>query len=186
MATTLVVPVPCLGLRVIFADAFGTPLTDSPGLLQRLSIGARLAVRTRLEILEPFVDRLPQQNQLQSAGDEDHRVGGRLVETLKSIVREAVAHGVRPGDHLPKLFDGPAQDRYVDIRHHGEDIWNRLEDAARQGDRTGDYSETKRLLVELQDINEDYLALALPRLEELLVPARKRDTRRLTFGRPSR
>jgi hypothetical protein len=42
-------------LRVVFATAFGTPLTDSPGLTQRLSIGARLAVRTRLEVLDPFL-----------------------------------------------------------------------------------------------------------------------------------
>jgi hypothetical protein len=52
--------------------------------------------------------------------------------------------------------------------------WNRLEDVGKEGDRTGDYTETERLLVELKEVNEDYLALALPRIEELLVPAEKR------------
>ena len=160
-------------LRVIFADAFGTPLTDSPGLLQRLSIGARLAVRTRLEILDPFIGSLSQPEL--SARDRDGRdLGARLVETLNAIVREAAAHGVRPDVQAPTLFDGSAQNRYEEIRDRGVDIWNKLEEAAKQGDRTGNYADTKGLLKGLTQINEDYLALVLPRLEELLVPAEKR------------
>ena len=56
-------------------------------------------------------------------------------------------------------------------------IWKRLEEVAKEGGRTGDCVETKRLLLELQQINEDYLALALPRIEEWLVPMGKRDVR---------
>jgi hypothetical protein len=171
-------------LRVIFAEAFGSPLTDSPGLVQRLSIGARLAVRTRLEILDPFIGRVSQtqREKLQSTRDEDEigrkfRVGGRLVEALNTIVREAASHGLRAGEHPPILFDGSAQHRYEEIRDRGGRAWNRLEAAAKEGDRTGDYSETERLLVELMQINEDYLALVLPRIEELLVPAGKRRVR---------
>jgi hypothetical protein len=52
--------------------------------------------------------------------------------------------------------------------------WTGLEEPCNEGDRTGDYSETERLLAELKQINEDYLALALPRIEDLLVPAEKR------------
>ena len=120
-------------LRVIFAEAFGSPLTNSPGLVQRLSIGARLAVRTRLEILDPFIGRVSQtqQEKSQSTRDEDEigrnfHVGGRLVEALNTIVREAASHGVRAGDHPPILFDGSAQPQYEEIRHRGERAWNRL------------------------------------------------------------
>jgi hypothetical protein len=155
-------------LRVIFADAFGTPLIDSPGKLQRLVIGARLAVRTQLEILAPFI------HELQNARGKNGRdIGGRIVETLDNIVREAEAHGLKRGGRTPKLYDGSAQRRYKEIRDRGTNIWPRLERAAKQGDRTGNYSEAKRLLLELQQINEDYLALALPRIEELLVPVEK-------------
>jgi hypothetical protein len=60
-------------LRVVFATAFGTPLTDSPGLTQRLSIGARLAVRTRLQVLDPFLGHISQihRDKVLSARPED-------------------------------------------------------------------------------------------------------------------
>jgi hypothetical protein len=171
-------------LRVIFAEAFGSPLTDSPGLLQRLSIGARLAIRTRLEILDPFIGRVSQvqKEKLESERDEDEigrrfHIGGRLVEALDTIIREAATHGLRPDAPPPVLFDGSAQHRYEEIRDRGMHTWNRLEEAAKQGDQTGDYSETERLLLELKRSNEDYLALVLPRIEELVVPAGKRRAR---------
>jgi hypothetical protein len=171
-------------LRVIFVEAFGSPLTDSPGLVQRLSIGARLAVRTRLEIIDPFIGRLSkaQQDKLQSTRDEDEigrhfGIGGRLVEALNTIVREAASHGLRVGDHPPILFDGSVQQLYEEIRDRGMRNWSLLEEAAKQGDRTGDYSEAEKLLAKLQEVNEDYLALVLPRIEELLVPAKKRRAR---------
>jgi len=171
-------------LRVIFAEAFGSPLTDSPGLVQRLSIGARLAIRCRLEIVDPFIGRVSQtqQEKSRSTRDEDEigrtfSIGGRLVEALNTIVREAASHGLREGDPAPILFDGTAQQRYEEIRDRGEQAWTRLEEAAKEGDRTGDYAEMERLLTELKQITDDYLALALPRIEELLVPAEKRVAR---------
>src|SRR5262249_43098859 len=79
-------------LRVIFALAFGSPLTDSPGLVQRLSIGARLAVRTRLEVLDPFLGRTSQvhQKKVLSTLPEDevsrrNPVGSRILEALDAI-----------------------------------------------------------------------------------------------------
>ena len=171
-------------LRVIFAEAFGSPLTDSPGLVQRLSIGARLAIRTRLEVVDPFIGRVSQtqQEKLRSTREEDEigrnfGIGGCLVEALNTIVREAASHGLRADDHAPILFDGPAQHRYEEIQHRGKQAWNGLEQAAKQGDQTGDYSETERLLKELKQIDEDYLVLVLPRIEELLVPEEKRRVR---------
>jgi hypothetical protein len=110
-------------LRVVFVEAFGSPLTDAPGLVQRLSIGARLAIRTRLEIIDPFIGRvsLIQQRRLQSTRAEDKigrklPIGGRLVEALNTIVREAVSHGVRLGEYTPILFEGSAQHQYEELR----------------------------------------------------------------------
>lgn len=171
-------------LRVVFVEAFGSPLTDAPNLVQRLSIGARLAIRTRLEIIDPFIGRvsLIQKEKLRSRRAEDKigrkfRIGGRLVEALNTIVREAVSHGVRLGENPPVLFEGSAQHQYEDLRERGERVWNSLEEAAKLGDRTGDYSETERLLEELMQTNEDYLALVLPRIEQLMVPPGKRQPR---------
>jgi hypothetical protein len=44
------------------------------------------------------------------------------------------------------------------------------------------YPETERLLAELSQINEDYLALALPRIEELLVPLEKRHVKTIAVS----
>jgi hypothetical protein len=168
-------------LHIIFAEAFGSPLIDSPGTLQRLSVGARLAVRTRLEILDQFMGRVSQiqQQKLRSTREEDEigkkvGIGSCLVEALNAIVREAASHGLRPDDPAPVLFEGSDQQRYEEIRDSGIQVWTRLEEAAQKGDRTGDYSETEELLAELKEINENYLALALPRIEYFLVPAEKR------------
>ncbi len=171
-------------LRVVFAEAFGSPLTDSPGLVQRLSIGARLAVRTRLEVIDPFIGRLSQiqQEKSQSTRDEDEigrkfAVGGRLLEALDTIFREAASHGLRLGEDPPHLFDGVDQQHYESLRDRAEQVWSRLGDAAKQDDVTGDYSETERLLVTLKEANEEYLELVLPRIEQLLVPEKKRRVR---------
>ena len=170
-------------LRVIFALAFGSPLTNSPGLVQRLSISARLAVRTRLEILDPFLGRTSQvyRDKVLSTRPEDevsrnNPVGSRIVEALDAIWQEALSHGMRPDEPAPILFEGFAQRSYEDLRHRGLDAWNQLKQAAPQEDQvgTGNYPETERLLGELKQINEDFLALVLPRIEELLVPAGKR------------
>ena len=136
---------------------------------------------TKHSVVIPFIGRVSQtqQEKLQSTRDEDeighhYRIGGRLVEALNTIVREAASHGARAGDDAPILFDGSAQHRYEEIRSRGQQAWNKLEEAAKQGDLTGDYSKIERLLTQLKEINEDYLALVLPRIEELVVPERKR------------
>ena len=38
-------------LHVIFASELGSPLTDNPSTILRISVGIRLAVRTRLEVI---------------------------------------------------------------------------------------------------------------------------------------
>jgi len=170
-------------LRVVFATAFGAPLTDSQELTQRLSVRARLAVRTRLEVLDPFLGHTSQiyQDKVLSARPENevsrkNPVGGRLVEALDAIWQEALSHGMRPDEPAPQLFEGPAQQIYDDLRKRGVLVLNQIKQVAPQEDQkaTGDYPETERLLAELNQINEDYLAIVLPRIEELLVPQEKR------------
>ena len=175
-------------LRVIFASAFGSPLTDSPNLVQRLSIGARLAVRTRLEVLDPFLGHTSQihREKVLSTRQEDevsrtNPVGGRVVEALDAIWQECLSHGMRPDEPAPKLFDGAAQRSYEDLRDRGKQVWDQLKEAAPLEDknRTGDYPVTERLLGDLKQVTEDYLALVLPRIEGLLVPAQKRRCKEL-------
>jgi hypothetical protein len=170
-------------LRVIFAPTFASPLTDSPGLVQRLSVGATLAVRTRLEVLDPFLGHTSQvyKNKIKSSRPEDaisrqSPVGGRIVEALDAIWQEAVSHGVRPGEAAPPLFEGATQQEYEKLRSAGLESWERIKKVALAEDeeRTGRYPKTERLLTELKQINEDYLAVVLPRIEELLVPAERK------------
>jgi hypothetical protein len=86
-----------------------------------------------------------------------------------------MSHGVRPGK-VPKLFDGPDQKTYEKLRSRGFDNWNEIKEAAVSEDKagTGSYPRTERLLADLKTINEDYLAIVLPRIEELLVPIEKK------------
>lgn len=170
-------------LRVVLAPAFGSPLTDSPGPVQRLSVGARLAVRTRLEVLEPFLGHTSEiyKKRVRSKRPEDEisrrsPVGGRIVEALEVIWQEALSNGVRPGEVVPTLFEGPDQELYEKVRARGYDRWSQIKKAALAEDKagTGKYPKTEHLLAELKQINEDYLAIVLPRIEELLVPVEKR------------
>jgi hypothetical protein len=177
-------------LHVIFAEAFVSPLTDSSGLVQLLSNGARLAVRTQLEVLDPFLGHTSQihQEKAESTPPENevsrkNPVGGRVVGALDAIWREALSHGTRPEEPAPTLFEGTAQSSYENIRDRVKQILDELKRVAPQEDETGtgEYPKTERLLAELKESNENYLALALPRIEELLVPEEKRRTEK-TIG----
>ncbi|MBV9998857.1 MAG: TIR domain-containing protein [Verrucomicrobia bacterium] len=164
-------------LRVIFASAFGSPLTDNPNLVQRLTVGIRLAVRTRLEVLDPFLGRMAEvhRDKVLSAHPRDaiarrNPVGGRVTEALDAILQEALAHGMRPGDPPPRLFEGPAQHEYEEIRNRAVSLWQGLKNKTWQEDQkgTGEYPESELLLGELDQCNQAYLDLSLPRLQELL------------------
>jgi hypothetical protein len=126
-------------LRVIFAEAFVSPLTDSPRKVQLLSNGARVAVRTQLEVLDRF---LGQTSQIYREKERKSSVGGRLQETLDAIWNEARSHGTRPDEPAPSLFDeGAAQASYENIRNRWIQICGELKRVAQQEDEaaTGDY-----------------------------------------------
>ena len=164
-------------LRVVFASAFGSPLTDNPGLVQRLSDGIRLAVRTRLEVLDPFLGRMSQvhRDKVLSTRERDAiarrcKVGDRVIEALDAIWQEAMAHGIRPGGPPPALFEGPAQREYEELRNHSLATWQELKEKAQEEDEKGrfEYPESERLLGELKKSLQAYLDISLPRLRELL------------------
>jgi hypothetical protein len=164
-------------LRVIFASELGSPLTDNPSLAQRLSVGIRLAVRTRLEVLDPFLGRMSQvhRDKVLSKRPRDaiarrNPVGGRVTEALDAIWQEALLHGMRPDDAPPTLFEEPAQQEYEELRNRALASWHGLKEKAQEEDQkgTGEYPESERLLGELDKCNQAYLDLSLPRLRELL------------------
>ena len=165
-------------LRVIFASELGSPLTDNPGITQRLSVGIRLAVRTRLEVLDPFLGRMSQvhrekvlSKRSRDAIARSSPVGGRVTEALDAILQEALAHGMRPEDPPPILFETRAeQQKYEEIRNRATNLWDELKEKALEEDQKGmgEYPESERLLAELDTFNQAYLELGLPRLRELL------------------
>jgi TIR domain-containing protein len=165
-------------LSVIFPQSFSVPLTDNPTTIQRLADGARLGVRTRLEILDKFKGRLAdmQHDRMLSYGPEDEiktrsLVGLRVLLALDAIWQEAMAHGFRPDQHAPTLFERADEQRqYEAVRNNGIALWTELKAAAAAEDQSGSetYPQTERLLGELEKTNDAYLKLALPRLQALL------------------
>jgi len=153
-------------LRVLFASAFVSPLTDNPSPAQRLSDGIRLAIRTRLEVLDPFLGRMSQVHLIARRNP----VGSRVIEALDAIMQEAMSHGMRPGDPSSRLFEEPAQHEYEQLRDHALACWQELTSKAAEEDQkgTGEYPESERLLGDLAGYVEAYLDLSLPRLRELL------------------
>jgi hypothetical protein len=98
-------------------------------------------------------------------------VGRRLVEALEAITEEGQANGLRPDDPAPFLFSDPSeQEEYERIRAQAAAIWEKLKDVAQaeDKDKSGNYSETESLIIELKVLNERYLKIALPRLNALL------------------
>ena len=165
-------------LKVIFAHAFSPPITDRPTHIQRLADGIRLGVRTRIEIIDGFSGRLSKLHaqMIESTSEMDlitrtSPVGRRLVEALEAITEEGQANGLRPDDPAPFLFSDPSeQEEYERIRAQAAAIWEKLKDVAQaeDKDKSGNYSETESLIIELKVLNERYLKIALPRLNALL------------------
>jgi hypothetical protein len=139
-------------LRVIFASELGSPLTDSPSTTQRLFVGIRLAVRTRLEVLEPFLGRMSQVYRDKVLSDDPrdaiakrNPAGVRVYEALDAILQEAAAHGMRPNDKPPKLFEKlDQQQKYEGICQNASELWNALTKKALEEDKneTGEYPES--------------------------------------------
>lgn len=168
----------CCRLKVLFVHAFSAPLTNHPTTVQRLADGIRLGVRTRIEIINGFSGRLSRMHQegIKGAASTDmlprkYSVGRRVVEALQVITEEARAHGVRADEPIPVLFSDPVeQDQYEYLRNEAVRVWDEIKDAAEEEDKlgAGAYLRTEGLLLDLKQLNDQYLKLALPRLNRLL------------------
>jgi hypothetical protein len=160
-------------LRVVFAHAYSAPLTDHPTAVQRLADGVRLGVRTRIEVIEEYSGNMAHKWNASPTNEtaRNLRVGSKMIEALQAITEEAKANGMRLEQATPKLFSKAAeQAEYKRLRERGISLLRKLEDVADSEDAagTGEYIETEKLLLELKQVNEQYLALAVPQLNVLL------------------
>ena len=62
------------------------------------------------------------------------------------------------------------QDQYEYLRNEAVRVWDEMKDAAEEEDKlgTGTYLRIEGLLLDLKRLNDEYLKLALPRLNRLL------------------
>jgi hypothetical protein len=163
--------------RVVFVDAFSVPPASNPSQLQLLANGLRLAVRTRLEVLDRYRGKMAKER-LRLTGSSDpveelgklHPLGGRVLETLRTIVLEAEMQGSRLDAAPAFLFEGEAQVRYEEMRETFKSMFAELERVTEAEDqqRDGTYAGTEKILDTLLDLNKDYLRIAAPRFISFL------------------
>jgi hypothetical protein len=158
--------------RVVFVDAFSAPPTSNPSQLQLLANGLRLAVRTRLEVLDRYRGKMAQER-LRLTRSRDpaeelgklHPLGGRVLEILRTIVLEAEMQGSHMDANAVALFDREDQIRYERIRESFKSMFAELPRVTQEEDqqRGGKYRETEKLLDALFEMNKDYIRIAAPR-----------------------
>jgi len=163
--------------RVVFVDAFSVPPASNPSQLQLLANGLRLAVRTRLEVLDRYRGKMAKER-LRLTGSSDpveelgklHPLGGRVLETLRTIVLEAEMQGSRLDAAPAFLFEGEDQVRYEEMRETFKSMFAELERVTEAEDqqRDGTYAGTEKILDTLLDLNKDYLRIAAPRFISFL------------------
>ena len=102
--------------RIVFVDAFAPPPMSNPTRLQLLANGLRLAVRTRLEVLDKYRGTMAKESaRLRQSKDPVEELGkrfplgSRILESIRAIVLEAELQGSRPNDPPPYLFRDDAQ-----------------------------------------------------------------------------
>jgi hypothetical protein len=97
---------------------------------------------------------------------------------LEAITEEARSNGLRPEDPPTAMFaNSTEQSAYEKIRADGIRIWANLKTvtALEDAEAAGTYTESEKLLQELRDVNERYLRLAVPHLDQMLAPETKPD-----------
>ena len=163
--------------RIVFVDAFAAPPVNDPSKLQLLANGLRMAVRTRIEVLDKFEGQMAAEcARLTETADPAeeliklHPLGGRVLETLRTILIEAEMQGYKPSGGSLLLFDGKNQDEYERIRDEFKKLYQGLLDAVSEEDHKGDgeYKITEALLKKLRELNNRYLRIATPRFVDIL------------------
>ncbi len=163
--------------KVVFVDAFSAPPVRNPSPLQLLANGLRLAVRTRIEVLDHYKGKLAKER-LRISNSTDpadelgklNPLGGRVLEILRTIVLEAEMQGTHIGQSAPILFEGKAQRQYEDVRTTFASILAEMKRVVSYEDEdleTG-YAETEKLLSELDRLNRKYIELAGPKFLEII------------------
>jgi hypothetical protein len=168
---------------VVFVDAFATPPSSNPSRLQLLANGLRLAVRTRLEVLDKYRGTIAQESS-RLAHSEDpaedlgklHPLGGRILESIRTILLEAELQGSKLDTPAPQLFhDDAEQTIYETIRDRFRSWFTdfqrvTVEEDSEPGER---YLQTEELLNELYDMNKKYIAIAAPNFLKMLEGAHR-------------
>ena len=169
--------------RIVFVDAFAPPPMSNPTRLQLLANGLRLAVRMRLEVFDKYRGeiakesaRLRQSKNLTAGLGEGFPLGSRILERIWAIVLEARLQGSRLEDPPPYLFpDAADQATYESIRAGFEAWLTRFKAVTREEDNKpeGKYIQTERLLDELHEMNQKYIAIAAPTFLGMLETSHK-------------
>jgi hypothetical protein len=164
--------------RVVFVDAFAPPSPSNPSRMQLLANGLRLAVRTRLEVLDRYrgivaqeSSRLAQSKDPGEALGKQHPLGGRILESIRTIVLEADLQGSKLDSPPANLFHDDAQQAtYERIRAEFKSWLTRFQAVTREEDNEaeGKYIQTEQLLDELYDMIKQYIAIAAPTFLSML------------------
>ena len=164
--------------RVVFVDAFAPPSASNPSRLQLLANGLRLAVRTRLEVLDKYRGAMAQESSRLAQSEDPaealgklYPLGGRILETIRTIVLEAELQGSKLDAPPPNLFDDNAeQATYEKIRNQFRSWLKNFQDVVRKEDKEarGKYVQTELLLNELYEMTREYIAIAAPNFLRML------------------
>jgi hypothetical protein len=102
--------------RVVFVDAFAPPSPSNPSRMQLLANGLRLAVRTRLEVLDKYRGLVAQESSRLARSDDPaealgklHPLGGRILESIRTIILEAELQGSKLEAPAANLFQDDAE-----------------------------------------------------------------------------
>jgi hypothetical protein len=172
--------------RVVFVDAFAPPSSGNPSRMQLLANGLRLAVRTRLEVLDKYRGVMAQESSRLAQSDDPvealgklHPLGARILESLRTIVLEAELQGSKLDTPAPNLFDDDTkQATYERIRGAFKSWFIKFQAATKEedSDPEGKYIKTERLLDDLYEMNQKYIAIAAPTFLKMLgVPHKQPD-----------
>jgi len=169
--------------RVVFVDAFAPPSPSNPSRMQLLANGLRLAVRTRLEVLDKYrgvvareSSRLAHSQDPAEALGRLHPLGSRILESMRTIVLEAELQGSKLDAPAANLFqDDAEQALYEEMRNRFRSWFEDFRAVTSREDKEseGKYIETERLLDELYNMNRQYIAIAAPTFLSMLEASHK-------------
>jgi hypothetical protein len=169
--------------RVVFVDAFAPPSSSNPSRVQLLANGLRLAVRTRLEVLEKYRGAMAQESSRLAQSEDPaealgklHPLGARILESMRTIVLEAELQGTKLDTPPPNLFDDDTkQATYERIREEFNAWFIKFQAVTKEEDNEPEkkYNQTEQLLDELYEFNKKYIAIAAPTFLNMLKASHK-------------